>query len=136
MELKLKLLAALVGIAFASVVVMSLRRSQIRPGFAWLWLLIAGFLTSIPLLEAFYKWIASGLIGLDDARTIIYVPLIGFLLIYSFYLTLVISRLSDRIQELITHTAILESQIRGTTLERDVGQSAHGRGRANSHVDG
>lgn len=113
MELRLKIVAVSVGLIFAFVIGQSIRRSGIRPSFAWLWLLIAAFLISIPILEPFYKWVSSGLIGIVDARTIIYVALIGFLLVYSFYMTLVMSRLSDRIQELISHTAVLEARLEG-----------------------
>ena len=112
MDIRLKLIALLIGLAFMLVVFQSIRRSSIRPSFAWLWLLIALFLVSVPVLEPLYKWISVTIIGIDDARTVIYVPLIGFLLVYSFYITLVISKLSDRIQELISHTAVLEAELR------------------------
>jgi hypothetical protein len=39
------------------------------------------------------------------------VVLIGFLLIYAFYLTTRVSRMSDQIQELISYTAVLEKKI-------------------------
>lgn len=111
MDLKLKLIGAAVGFLFTVFVAMSIRSSSIRPTFAWLWISISAFLISIPFLEPVYKWFSSQVLGLDDARTIVYVPLIGFLLLYSFYMTLKLSEMSDRIQELITHTAILESHI-------------------------
>ena len=48
--------------------------------------------------------------GMEDARHVIYIFIILFLLIYSFYLSVKVSQLSDRIQELISFTAILEKK--------------------------
>jgi hypothetical protein len=76
-----------------------------------MWILIAIFLVSVPLLEKFYKWVATNVIGINDARHIIYVVLIGFLLVYIFHLTVRISKMNDQVQELISYSAILETQI-------------------------
>ena len=51
-------------------------------------------------------------VEINDARHIIYIPIIGFLLLYAFYLTIVLAQMADRVQELITHTAILEKRVR------------------------
>jgi hypothetical protein len=118
LNLELKLVAALLGLSFFAFVALSIRSSSIRPSFAWLWLGIGAFLVSVPLLEPLYRWLAHRVVGVHDARTIVYVPLIGFLLIYSFRLTQVISRMSDRVQELITHTAVLEARIGELQRER------------------
>ena len=75
-----------------------------------MWIGISSFLVSIPVFESFYKWIAVSLIGMIDARNIIYIVLIGFLLVYVFYLTSKVSQMSDQIQELISFTAILENK--------------------------
>jgi hypothetical protein len=121
MDIRLKLLAALVGIAFLAFVLLSVRASSIRPSFAWLWLSIAGFLVSVPLLEPLYKWVAVALIGVDDARTVVYVTVIGFLLVYTFRMTQALSRMSDRIQELITQAALLEARVAELRAERAPG---------------
>ena len=106
--------AALVGVVFFVFVVRSVRTSSIRPTFALLWLGIAAFLLSIPVLEPLYKWISVTVVGIEDARHIIYIPLIGFLLVYSFYMTIAFSKLSDRMQAMITHVAILENRLRSS----------------------
>jgi hypothetical protein len=103
------LLAMAAGIAFAVFVVRSVRSASIRPVFAWMWVAVATFLVSVPFLAPFYRWVSVEIVGMNDARHIVYIPLILFLLVYSCYLTTVVSKLSDRVQELITHVAILES---------------------------
>jgi hypothetical protein len=47
-----------------------------------------------------------------DARHVIYIVLIGFLMVYVFYLTQKISKMSDQIQMLISHLAIVEDELR------------------------
>jgi hypothetical protein len=71
---------------------------------------ISLFLISVPALEPLYQWIAGSVLGIIDARHVIYIALIGFLLVYVFYLTLKICQMSDRIQELISYTAIMETE--------------------------
>jgi hypothetical protein len=115
MGIRVKLLIALTGIMFFILVSRSIRTSSIRPTFALLWLVIVTFLLSIPFFERFYKWLSVSVIGITDARHIIYIPVIGFLLLYVFYMTILLSKLSDRIQELITHTALLEHRLREIT---------------------
>lgn len=112
MGLRIGAFAAVLGIVFFIFILQSVRNSSIRPTFAWLWLAIATFLLSIPVLEPFYKWISVTVIGIEDARHIIYISLIGFLLIYSFYMTIMFSKLSDRMQETISHVAVLENRLR------------------------
>ena len=45
-----------------------------------------------------------------DARHVIYIAIIGFLLIYSLYLTVMVSRMSNQIRHLISAVAILETR--------------------------
>jgi len=115
MGARVAIFAALVGVVFFYLILRSVRSSSIRPTFAWLWIGVAGFLLSVPLLEPVYKWISVTVVGIEDARHIIYIPLIGFLLIYSFYMTIAFSKLSDRMQETISQIAILESRLRELT---------------------
>ena len=121
MGLKIQLIALVIGLIFIVFVFRYIKRNSFRPAYGVLWLGIAFFLISIPLLEFFYKWIAVNLIGLEDARHIIYISMIGFLLIFNFHLTIFVSRLSDRNQEIISMLAVLENKIyvdTGTKLHR------------------
>lgn len=111
MGLKIKLMALVLGLIYTFFVLRFVQRKSFRPGYAVLWLSIAFFLISIPILESLYEWFTVNVIGIIDARHIIYISLIGFLLIFSFHLTIFISRLSDRVQELISYVAVLEQQI-------------------------
>lgn len=112
MGLKIKILALLVGLGFFFFVLRSIQRNSMRPAYAVLWTLISLFLVSVSLLEPFYQWLAGSVIGIVDARHVIYIVLIGFLLVYVFYLTQKISRMSDQIQVLLSQLAIVEDEIR------------------------
>jgi hypothetical protein len=112
MGLKLKVMALLAGLGFFFFVLRSIQRNSMRPSYAVLWTMISVFLVSVSLLEPFYRWLAGSVIGIVDARHVIYIVLIGFLLVYVFYLTQKISRLSDQIQAMLSHLAILEDEQR------------------------
>ena len=112
MGIKIKILSFIIGLVFFLFVLQFIKKNSFRPSYAFLWLMVSFFLLSVPIAEPFYRWIAYSLIGLTDARHIIYIALIGFLLVYVFYLTIKISRMNDQIQELISYTAILEKEIK------------------------
>ena len=112
MGLKIKLLAFLVGIGFFFFVLRSIRGNSMRPSYAVLWASISLFLVSVSVLEPFYRWIAYSVIGIVDARHVIYIVLIGFLLVYVFYLTQKISRMGDQIQALLSQLSIVEDEVR------------------------
>lgn len=112
MGIKIKILSIVLGLVFFILVLRLIKKNHMRPAYAVLWVLIALFLISIPFLEFFYVWLAYSVIGISDARNIIYIGLIGFLLSYVFYLSIKISRMSDQIQELVSFTAILENNMR------------------------
>jgi hypothetical protein len=111
MGLKIKFLAVLVGVAFFLLVLSRIKKNTFNPSYSVLWISISLFLISIPVLEGMYVWLAYSAIGLVDARHIIYIALIGFLLIYVFYLTSKITQMSDKIQQLIAFTAILQTEM-------------------------
>lgn len=111
MGIKIKILAFIIGFIFFLFVLRFIKKNTFPPSFAVLWLGITLFLVSIPVLEGFYQWIAYSVIGINDARHIIYIAVLGFLLIYIFYITTKQGRMSDQIQELISSNAILENKI-------------------------
>lgn len=113
MGIKIKIISFVIGLIFFIFILRFIKKNSFRPSFATLWICISLFLISVPVLEFFYKWVATTLIGIEDARHIIYVTIIGFLLVYVFYLTIKISKMSDQIQELISYTAILEKETKG-----------------------
>ncbi len=92
------------------VILYSIRKNNLKPGYVLLWLSMSCFLLSVPLLEPLYQWFSYQVLGLIDARHVIYIFLIGFLLVYVFYLTTRISIMNDQIKRLISQVAILESQ--------------------------
>ncbi len=111
MGIKIKILAFIIGFIFFLFILRFIKRNSFPPAFAVLWIGISLFLISIPAFEGFYQWLTYSVIGIIDARHIIYIALIGFLLIYVFHLTTKISRMSDQIQELISSNAIIENRL-------------------------
>ncbi len=111
MRLSVKIVAFLLGILFFLVFFSLARKKNVKPFYSALWLFISGFMISLVIFEGFYKWIAS-LFGIYDATIMIIIALITFLLMYVLYLSLKISDLSDKIQELISMVAILEKKVR------------------------
>lgn len=111
MSFEIKAIAFVVGFVFFIFIWSMIRKRTFRPSYAFWWLLISLFLLSISIFEKVYKYIATEVIGLNDARHIIYIILIGFLLSFVFYLTTFVNKMNDQIQELISSNAILESRI-------------------------
>ncbi|MFP4024607.1 MAG: DUF2304 domain-containing protein [Thiohalospira sp.] len=118
MSLYLKILALVFGIIFFSVFLSLIKKRSIKPFYTVLWLFISLFMISIVAFEKFYKSIAN-LLGITDASFLIIVGLISFLLIYVLYLSIKISELSDRIQELISHSSILDNEIQKMKNDQD-----------------
>lgn len=112
MGLQIKIISIVLGCIFFLFVFRFIKRNKIHASFAAFWIFMCLFLISIPFFEFFYTWLAYSVIGINDARNIIYIGLIGFLLIYVFYLTYKISRMTDQIQELISFTAVMKNRIK------------------------
>ena len=111
MPLSIKLLVLVFGLVFLAIFISLLRKKSMKPFYSILWLLVAFFMLSLVVFEKFYKWIATTL-GVYDATVLVIIGLILFLLMYVLHLSIKISEMSDRIQELISHTSILEHEIR------------------------
>lgn len=112
MPIKLQVLALIIGVVFALFVFSNMKRSAFRPSFAFLWLCMASFLISVPIFEAFYRWLAIQVLGFEAATFLIFVAAIGFLMIYVFFITIRITQMADKIQALISQTAILEEELK------------------------
>jgi hypothetical protein len=106
-----RILSLLLALLFLTVFLLVVRRRSMKPFYSFLWLLVTILMLSFVALEKVYKWFAT-LIGLGDASFLVTNGLVFFLLVYILYLTVKVSEISDRIQELISHTAILERTLR------------------------
>jgi hypothetical protein len=111
MPLSIKILSLICAFFFMFVFIYLIRRKSIKPGYCFLWFLISLLMFSVVIFERFFKGLANAL-HIRDASFLIIVGVLFFLLIYLLYLSIKISEQSDKIQELISHVAILESQAR------------------------
>ena len=109
MPLSFKILALLCGMSFFSVCAYLLRRKSMNPFYSCLWFVIGLLMISVVLFEKFYKGIAD-LMHIRDASFLVLVGVIFFLLAYVLHLSIKISDISSRTQELISHVAILERE--------------------------
>jgi hypothetical protein len=126
MGLRIKIGLLVLGLVFLVVVLRQVRQNKFRPFPSVLWVVVSLFLLSVAALEPFYKWLADSVVGIADARHIIYIGVFGFLLSYNLYLTVLASRMSNQIRHLISSLAILNERLGN---ERNpVGHSGEARG--------
>jgi hypothetical protein len=111
MGIRIKLIAFILGVGFFLLVLRQVKRTRISPAYTLLWLAVAAFLVSISVLEGVYRWLATKVIGIIDARHVIYIVIIGFMMILLFYLCSVITKMNDQIQNILSYLAIYENKL-------------------------
>lgn len=107
MQISVKILSLLCAAIFMIIFISLVRRRSIKPGYSFLWLLITILMFGVVIFERVYKMIAN-LLNIPDASFLIIISVIFFLLVYVLYLSIKMSEMSDRMQELISHIAILK----------------------------
>jgi hypothetical protein len=110
MDFKLQIFALAAGLLIILLVVLQLRKEKLNSSFAALWIGIGLFLISVGFLGDFYRFIAHKVLNVSGGDHVIYISLIGFLLVYVFYLTSKICRMIDQITKLISTVALLEAR--------------------------
>lgn len=118
MDLSHVILVLLAGLLMMVVVLGLIRARAIPPSAVLLWLCICLLVISIPFFEEYYRVIANKIIGFDDARHMFYVFSIFFLLVYSLYLTIKISQLSNYINILMSEFSIMEMEFHNDEEKR------------------
>ena len=111
MGIRIYFFAIIIGISFLVFIVRYIKHQSLSPSYSALWIGVAIFLLSISTFEPMYRWFAYTVVGIVDARHIIYIVLIGFLLVYALFLTSKITRMTGQIQMLITFSSILEKRL-------------------------
>jgi hypothetical protein len=111
MKVTIILFLAIVSILFFIVIMRLIRRNLLPPSSTLMWALIGVLFFSLPFLNDFYRYVAVKILGFADATNIIYIFSIGFLMLYSLYLTVKLKLSSDRIQVLISQQAIIEAEV-------------------------
>ena len=104
------LISELTAIAFLIFVLYVLRSNLIRGGFIVLWIVVSLIAVSVPLAENFYIELAH-MLGLLRAADMIMISVIGFCLVYIFYLTIKFQRVSDAVESLVSMVAILDAEL-------------------------
>lgn len=106
MQISLKIIFSLCSVFFMATFIYFIRHKAIKPAYSFLWFLIGVLMLSVVVFEKFFKEIANFL-DVPDASFLVIVGVIFFLLAYVLYLSIKLSEVSDKIQELISHVAIL-----------------------------
>lgn len=109
MDIKQQIFAFIAGIALLFFVFQLLKKERLHPPFAALWIGMGLFLLSISLFGNLYRWVAHSVLGVSGGDHVIYISMIGFLVMYVFYLTGKICRMMDQITKLISTVAMLEA---------------------------
>jgi hypothetical protein len=100
MPIFIRVLLAIFSVSFFVGFVLLVRNKSVKPIYSFLWLMVALGMLSIVVFEKFYKSIATclnhgcilhGYCGFDI-----------ILLVYVFYISIKLSEMSDKIQELIS----------------------------------
>ncbi len=110
MGYRLEFLLFLLTSCISFALFLAMRKSMVRGGFALLWLLICIALVSLPFMETFYRWL-SGLMGFNYASDMLALFAILFLMVYVFYLTSKLQKVSDAAEIILSRCAILESHV-------------------------
>jgi hypothetical protein len=107
----LRILVVVCSLAFLGTFLFLAKRGSVKPFYSALWLLVSFLMFSLVIFERFYKSVADEL-GIRDASFLVFVGAILFMLVYILHLSIKMSELSDRMQEVISTVAILERAVR------------------------
>ncbi|MBN2863673.1 MAG: DUF2304 domain-containing protein [Bacteroidales bacterium] len=113
-----KILALLYSLVLFGAFIVMARNKSVKPFYSTLWLIVSIFMLSFVIFEGFYRRLAE-ILQIENATIFVIVGLISFLLIYVLHLSVKISELSNRIQELISHNSILERELRIIRQNKD-----------------
>ncbi len=111
MEIIVKLLAIVYGLVFFWGFIIMVKNKAVKPFYSFLWLVVCLFMFSFIVFEKQYQWLAN-VLQIQNATFLVIVGLISFLMLYVLYLSIRISEMSNRIQEILSQGSILEHEIR------------------------
>jgi len=111
MEIVVKLLAIVYGLVLLGAFVIMIKNKSVKPFYSFLWLVICLFMFSFVVFEKQYQWLAE-VLRIQNATYLIIVGLISFLMLYVLYLSIKISEMSNKIQEMISQASIIEHELR------------------------
>jgi hypothetical protein len=110
MDYRIQLASVAVGLAIWYLVGWSIKQAKLYPSYAVLWTLLGGLLIALPMYANQLRWMAGNIFGIVGANHLVYAILFSFMLIYMFYLTQKLCRLTNSVERLIVNLAILEVQ--------------------------
>ncbi|MGE5495707.1 MAG: DUF2304 domain-containing protein [Burkholderiales bacterium] len=116
MVLSLRIFLIVVCTVFFAIVIIMLRREKLNLKYTLVWMLTS----LVMLLFSIFPEIAvfiSSLIGIIEPVNAVFLFAILFILLISFTLTIIITRLSARIKHLTQYTALLEEKVRNHIKE-------------------
>lgn len=110
MDIKQIILSFIAGLILLLFILRFLKTSRIYPSYVILWASIGIFLVFMPVFSDVYRHIAQFVFGLKGGDHFMYISFIGFLLLYTFYLTVKICTLTSQVSRIISTIAVIESQ--------------------------
>ncbi len=104
--MRLQWFVLLLGIAFFAFVIEFVRRRRLTESFVLIWagVGLGGVVLAIarPLVDAFSRWI-----GVETGTSVIFALAILFMMIFSLYLSMHVTKAEDRIERLAEEVALL-----------------------------
>jgi len=97
-----------------------LKKSRIYPSYVILWGCIGIFLVFMPILSDYYRYFAKLVFGINGGDHFIYIAFLGFLLLYTFYLTVKMCTLTSQMSRLISTISVLESQQKDLSESKNI----------------
>jgi len=120
MSTTLRIALAIVILLYFIIVISLLKRKKLALKYTLLWLamgVMMALLTAFPIILEFIR----RLLGFESAMNALYVCALGFCFILILAVTSIVSNQSERIKDLIQHSALLEKRIR--ELEEKLGEN-------------
>ncbi|KLU66423.1 hypothetical protein DEAC_c18220 [Desulfosporosinus acididurans] len=99
------------GIIFAFVTILAVRKHKLHFFYAFLWLILVAIIIFIPLTVKFWDRFAH-IMGIDYGPSFIFLCAILFLIIYIYYLTITITKITDRTTRLTQEIGLLKLYIK------------------------
>ena len=111
MNLKMKMIAVLIGCFIFVYIIELVRRRKLREEYSWLWLMTGAGILLLTLWFGLLKWMAQ-LVGAVAPASALFLFTFLFLILISLHFSVVISKLTGQNKNLAQKYALMELEFR------------------------
>ena len=109
MSVTLRVVLILISLLAFSYIIMKIRRSQMQIEYALFWICMSLMLMVMAAFPEILFW-ATGKLGFMSTSNLVFVIIIGILLLKVFMMTIELSKLEQKVQNLVQQLAINEKE--------------------------